>query len=323
MANQAFKQARGIILAGRNSSIATGNKFNSPQTLPLMCQGILEVNQSSGFDYWVKVANGPRLPAQTHRALKNALRKGGKLRPGCEVRQGKRGGLFVRCFVEFEKKETVTSNDFLGVDVGVNAGVARSDGYIGKSLRPLLNRSREKKAEQRRQGHLTSSLRTASKQFLDQEAHRIVNVCLAGGKTLVIERLSTLGNLKMTGRIGQWARVHLGTRCSQLAELAGVSRAYIHQIENGECPRPSAQVLFGIAAALGTSIAHLLGRAATGPEPEAMVIPDGLRQFAAEQPDLRPEDVEMLARIRFRGRQPKTAQDWAYLWESIRRTVER
>jgi len=119
------------------------------------------------------------------------------------------------------------------------------------------------------------------------------------------------------------ARRDKGLSVAKLAELAGVSRAYIHQIENGECPRPSAQVLFSIAAALGTSIAHLLGRAAKGPEPEAVVIPDGLRQFAAEQPDLRPEDVEMLARIRLRGRQPKTAQDWAYLWESIRRTVER
>ena len=34
--------------------------------------------------------HGPRLPAQTHWALKNALRRGGKLRPTCEVRQGKR-----------------------------------------------------------------------------------------------------------------------------------------------------------------------------------------------------------------------------------------
>jgi transcriptional regulator with XRE-family HTH domain len=119
------------------------------------------------------------------------------------------------------------------------------------------------------------------------------------------------------------ARGQKGLSVAKLAELAGVSRAYIHQIENGECPRPSAQVLFNIAAALGTSIAHLLGKAARGPEPGAVPIPGSLREFAAQQPDLKPEDVEMLARIRFRGGQPQRVEDWGYLWETIRRMVER
>jgi transcriptional regulator with XRE-family HTH domain len=119
------------------------------------------------------------------------------------------------------------------------------------------------------------------------------------------------------------ARRQKGLSVAKLAELAGVSKAYVHQIEKGECPRPSAQVLFNIAAALGTSIAHLLGRAARGPEPGAVPIPDSLREFAAQQPDLKPEDVEMLARIRFRGDQPQTVEDWGYLWESIKRTIKR
>jgi len=119
------------------------------------------------------------------------------------------------------------------------------------------------------------------------------------------------------------ARRQKGLSVAKLAELAGLSKAYIYQIEKGECPRPSAQALFDIATALGTSIAHLLGRAAKGPEPGAVPIPDSLREFAAQQPNLKPEDVEMLARIRFRGHQPQSVEDWGYLWETIRRMVKR
>lgn len=222
IANQAFKRARGILLAGRNGSIATGEWFNRPKSLPLLCDGTLEENKSSSFDYWAKLANGPRLPAQTHRALKNALRKGGKLLKTCEVAVGRNGGLFVRAFVEFEKPEPTKSRDYIGVDVGVNAGIARSDGYIGKDLHPMLARNRQKRDEQRRQGHVKSSKRSAVKQILDREAKRLVTLAARGNKTLVLERLSTLSQLRMHGSIGAWPRLHLGMRVSQFAELAGV-----------------------------------------------------------------------------------------------------
>ena len=222
LANQAFHRARGMLKAGRNSGIETGRPFNHPKSLPLLCDGMLEENKASSFDYWVKVPNGPRLPAQTHRALKNALRRGGKLVKTCEVRQGKKA-LVARVFVEFEKPAPTPSRDYLGVDVGVNAGVARSDGYVGKSVRPILNRTRQKQAEQQRQGHHQSSARSACKQFLDGEAHRIVTLAKRGNKTIVLERLNTLANIRMTGSIGQWAPVHVGRRVHEFAELQGVA----------------------------------------------------------------------------------------------------
>ena len=222
IANQAFKRARDLLKAGRNGGIETGRPFNRPQHLPLLCDGVLEENTSSSFDYWVKVANGPRLPAQTHRALKNALRRGGTLLKTCEVRAGTHA-LIARVFVEFEKPEPTQSRDYLGVDVGVNAGVARSDGYIAHSLRPILDRTKQKRAEQQRQGHHRSSLRSACKQFLDREAKRIVTLAKRGGKVVVMERLKTLGNLKPSGSIGAWARGHVGARVSYLAEVAGVA----------------------------------------------------------------------------------------------------
>lgn len=66
IANQAFKRARDLLKAGRNGSIATGEWFNCPKQLPLLCDGTLEESTDSSWDYWIKVTNGPRLPAQTH-----------------------------------------------------------------------------------------------------------------------------------------------------------------------------------------------------------------------------------------------------------------
>ena len=151
LANQAMKHARQMLKAGRNAGIATGERFSCPQQVPLTCEAVLEPNAESTFDYWVKVTTGPRLPAQTHRALKRALRKGGTLKKTCYIFESK-GALYARVFVAHEKPEAVDSGRYLGVDVGVNAGVARSDGYIGKSLRPVLRRAQQKHAEQRRQG---------------------------------------------------------------------------------------------------------------------------------------------------------------------------
>ncbi|MDP3794199.1 MAG: transposase [Candidatus Uhrbacteria bacterium] len=222
IANQAFRRARGMLKAGRNSSIITGDWFNCPKRLPLLCDGTLEESKDSSWDYWVKVTNGPRLPAQTHRALKNALRRGGKLVKTCEIRQAKQGWLYARVFVEHEVPEKIDSQDYLGVDVGVNAGVARSDGYVAKSLRPVLGRTRQKRAEQQRQGHQKSSDRSACKQFLNREAKRIVTLAVRGDKVVVLERLKTLANLRMTGSVGQWAPVHLGQRVHEFAELQGV-----------------------------------------------------------------------------------------------------
>ena len=119
------------------------------------------------------------------------------------------------------------------------------------------------------------------------------------------------------------ARKQKGFSVSKLAELAGVSKAYVHQIEKGECPRPSAHVLFNLATVLETSIAHLLGRAASGPEPGTVAIPDALRELAARRNDLEQADVEMLARIRRRGDQPRSVEDWDFIWQAIKRTRNR
>lgn len=222
IANQAQQRARGITNAGFAAEKATGDPFHCPTDFPLLCDAKIQEAKGTTFTYWVKPPTCPAVPTQTHRALQNALRRGGKLRPTCEVRQGKKGGLVARVFVEFPKVKPVVSADVLACDVGVNIGVARSDGYKSKPLRPVMNQAVARKAERRSQGHIKKSSRTAVKQLLDREARTAVTLAARTGKTLVIESLQTLSNLKPSGSIGGWPRQHFGARCLQIGEEMGV-----------------------------------------------------------------------------------------------------
>lgn len=224
LANQAQRRARNMLRAGRAAEKATGEPFLCPQSAPFLCEGIVsEDDGTTTFDYWVKTPLGPYLPAQKHKALKNALRRGGKLRKACEVRQGKNGGLVVRCFVEFEKPPAIDTGNYLGCDVGVNAGVARSDGYVGTSLHPVLKEAQRKRSERQKQGHRKTSVRSAVYQVLDREARRVVKLAKCGDKTLVLESPKALKSLKLRGSIGAWAKRHFDVRVRQIAELEGVA----------------------------------------------------------------------------------------------------
>jgi len=121
------------------------------------------------------------------------------------------------------------------------------------------------------------------------------------------------------GRRIRELRTEHGMSLSDVAGEADISKAYLSQIETGQVKRPSAQVLFAIASALGTTVAALLGRAPVE-NAEALLVPQTLRDFATEA-GLTEDQVQMLAGIRYRGRQPRKKEDWGYLYESIRRSV--
>lgn len=105
---------------------------------------------------------------------------------------------------------------------------------------------------------------------------------------------------------------------SELAKRVDISKGYLHSIENGNTQHPSAEILFNIANELGTTIADLLGEETH--IPQDLQISDELKEFA-EQAELTEEDVRMLAGIRHRGNQPKTAEDWQFLYEAIKRSI--
>ena len=122
IANQAQQRARGIINAGFAAEKATGEPFHCPTDFPLLCDATLKEAKGTTYPYWVRIPTCPPIPTTTHRALKNAFRRGGKLRPTCEVRQGKNGSLHARVFVEFPKVAPTLSADVLACDVGRTGG---------------------------------------------------------------------------------------------------------------------------------------------------------------------------------------------------------
>lgn len=123
--------------------------------------------------------------------------------------------------------------------------------------------------------------------------------------------------------IKSW-RDEIGLSLNQVAEGSGVSKGYLSQLENGNVTRPSADALARIAEALGKPLHELLGERPTVEESGAK-LPKGLSEMLADRSEkgkpIPPEDVEMLRSIRYRGRQPRTAADWDFLYETIVRTI--
>lgn len=125
---------------------------------------------------------------------------------------------------------------------------------------------------------------------------------------------------KTLGEIIRELRNQKGLSLSELARQAGISKSHLYQIERGRSAKASGESLLGIAFALGTSIAYLLGAHSVSKKKEDIKISESLREFARLE-QLDEEEVIMLARIRYKGRQPQTLRDWQYLFESIKRSV--
>ena len=116
------------------------------------------------------------------------------------------------------------------------------------------------------------------------------------------------------------ARTAQSLSLTEVATRAGISKAYLSQLEHGASTTPSHNVLRRLATALGTSIADLTGTSETWQPSEADKLPASLRAFArgAAIPEA---DIEMLAGIHYRGKQPGEPDDWAHIYETIKRTV--
>lgn len=134
------------------------------------------------------------------------------------------------------------------------------------------------------------------------------------------ERAATIGQ-----RIKQ-LRVANGLSLSRLADLASISKGYLHDLENDQASKPSAEILYSIALALDTTVGFLLGRRRNPSASEdkdnddPVPIPPSLEQFARED-RIPEEDKRRLACIKYRNEQPKSAEDWRYLYETIKRVI--
>ena len=126
---------------------------------------------------------------------------------------------------------------------------------------------------------------------------------------------------KTVGQRIKQRREELKISLNQLAEKSGVAKGYLWELEDDKSERsvrPSADTLFKIAEALGTSAADLLGKNIKQTNPTK--ISATLKSFA-EARKLPESDVKMLAQIQFRGETPDTVDDWQYIYDSIRRTI--
>jgi transcriptional regulator with XRE-family HTH domain len=115
-----------------------------------------------------------------------------------------------------------------------------------------------------------------------------------------------------------------GMSVPALAEAAKISKGYLWQLENGEEPNPSVAMLTQIANALETTAADLLGQPAV--KSKSSMIPDtlpaGLKEFLDEQKrrgePVREDIIRALAQLQSRG----TKDDWAFLYQSIKRAMK-
>ena len=223
LANQAQHRARAIVKAQTAAARETGMKTNVPVVRFIGCPAKVDPAKQTLFDYWVSVPNlwtktkQVLLPAQSHKALNKKLCKGWKLNRSCEFFLSRKGNPMVRVFVQREVEKATLPKRMLGCDVGYRNSVSRSDGYIGRNMSKTIKRSRERRAEQQRQGHPCAVKKTSIKQLLDREAKATVRRSQRLGVGLAVESPKVLNNLR-SGKLHGWARNYFANRCSVLCE---------------------------------------------------------------------------------------------------------
>ena len=103
-------------------------------------------------------------------------------------------------------------------------------------------------------------------------------------------------------------RVEEGLSQEKLAQAVGISRNYLSQIERGQATNLSWQVMERLTSILGLKDSDLVN------------LPPSLAEFA-KTAGLPPDDILMLARLKYRGQQPTTAEKWELLYTAIKMTV--
>ena len=109
-----------------------------------------------------------------------------------------------------------------------------------------------------------------------------------------------------------------------LAKEADISKAYLWQLENEEDKQPSAEILYRLATALGVTIADLLDKPVRIASLDSVDIPETLKELMdkrGEELDIQEDDLKMLLSINYRGRQPRTQEEWEFILRSIKMTL--
>lgn len=135
----------------------------------------------------------------------------------------------------------------------------------------------------------------------------------------------TSKQIEALGRRIKERRESAGLSLNALASAASVSKGYLSELERGTASNPGLDVLRRLADALSTPLPALLEEGESAAPPTSPPIPPSLREFhrkkAAEGDPIPDEAMDILARMCRRGGPARTADDWAYLFEFLRRNV--
>ena len=104
-----------------------------------------------------------------------------------------------------------------------------------------------------------------------------------------------------------------------LAEKVEISRTYLSQIEQGRAQNLSLRLAQRLSTVLGIKSPYQEDD--EDEEKDEEDISRSLREFA-EQDGLPPEDIQMLARIEYRGEKPQDPQEWRILYNVIKTASE-
>jgi transcriptional regulator with XRE-family HTH domain len=122
--------------------------------------------------------------------------------------------------------------------------------------------------------------------------------------------------LKSFGQRIRDRRVEEGWSQEDLARKADISRNYLSQIERGVATNLSWQVRKRLVTVLGLRTPEIFEE-----QWSQSNLPPGLPEFARKV-NLPAGDVEMLAQIQLRGKQPSTPEEWELLYKAIRIALE-
>lgn len=130
------------------------------------------------------------------------------------------------------------------------------------------------------------------------------------------------GGIPKFGDLLHVLRKDRGMSLGELERASGVGKGYLSELEQGAKGNPSVEIVQKISRALDVPMSKLLGETET----EGGILgtlPRGLKDFIdrAEQQGspIPAEYVSWLQRIPFRGKKLRTAEDWAFLYDLIRR----
>lgn len=136
-------------------------------------------------------------------------------------------------------------------------------------------------------------------------------------------------NAKALGARITALRMGLGESVASFAARAGVAKSHLYKLEAGGLESPTLTTLTGIAGALGITLDELLKnprRSGPRAEPAERPIPPSLtkfiREWESEHKATLPKDVvHSLATLQFRGKRPRTLEDWRMIYAVVDRTL--